>query len=81
MRCSVHLPGRRDQWATAGQVHQRVAGGMMFQAILMGLMATLSFVSAGDWFVKHDIAAGITFLGFGIGYVGLMWLFSSTIAQ
>jgi hypothetical protein len=54
---------------------------MMFQAILMGLIATLSFVSAGDWFVRHDIAAGITFLGFGIGYIGLMWLFSSTIAQ
>jgi hypothetical protein len=54
---------------------------MMFQAILMGLIATLSFVSAGDWFVKHDIAHGITFFGFGIGYIGLMWLFASTIAQ
>jgi hypothetical protein len=39
----------------------------MFQAILMGLIATLNFVSAGDWFVKHEIAAGIAYLGFGIG--------------
>jgi hypothetical protein len=44
----------------------RAAGGTMFQAILMGLIAILSFLSAGDWFVKHDIPAGFTFLGFGI---------------
>ena len=53
----------------------------MFQAILMGLIATLNFVAASDWFLKHEIAAGIAYLGFGIGYIGLMWLFGSTIAK
>jgi len=51
----------------------------MFQAILMGLIAILSFLSAGDWFLKHDIPAGITFVGFGIGYIGLTWLFGSNV--
>ena len=48
----------------------------MTQTIIMVCIGTLCTVSALCWFSESAIAAGMAFLGFGIGYFALAALFA-----
>lgn len=45
------------------------------QTILMTVIAILCFGSGVDWLFHGNIASGLAFIGFGLGYLGLAALF------
>ena len=52
-------------------------GVVIMQTSLMIVIAVTCFASAGDWgLIQNNMSAALAFVGFGLGYVGLVWLFT-----